>query len=152
MGRALSTYAAIGDEHGQADAIHLQGLIEFHRQNLDAAQTLFDQSMNFDIAAGERTFFRGEYERHVGYIAYQRNDIASAVQHFENSLEARIDAGAIDASLFAAISLASALIKLERLNEAKSHLDYALDIAQQINSPVGINRATAVMKQLSEVP
>jgi tetratricopeptide (TPR) repeat protein len=133
-------YAAIGDGHGQADAVHLLGLIKFYRQKLDLAEALFEESLRLDISAGERTFFRGEYERHVGFVAYQRRDIEGAVRHFERSLEARLEAGAIDASMFAAISLASALIELDRPEEAKSHLDYALAIAQRIGSPVGMKR------------
>ena len=150
--RAITLFAEIGDGYGQADAVHRQGLIEFQRHNLDSAEALFKESMHLDIAAGERTFFRGEYERHVGFVVYQRGDFASAARHFERSLKARRDAGAIDASLFAAVSLASALIKLDRRDEAKPHLDYALDIALRIKSRVGLERVKAVMEQFAAMP
>jgi tetratricopeptide (TPR) repeat protein len=150
--RAIMLFAKIGDGYGQADSVHRQGLIEFQRHNLDSAEALFRESMHLDIAAGERTFFRGEYERHVGFVVYQRGDIASAVRHFERSLKARRDAGAIDASLFAAVSLASALIKMDRRDEAKPHLDYALDTAQRIKSRVGLERVKAVMEQFAAMP
>ena len=145
--RANMLYAAIGDGHGQADAVHLLGLIKFYRQKLDLAEALFEESLRLDISAGERTFFRGEYERHVGFVAYQRRDIEGAVRHFERSLEARLEAGAIDASMFAAISLASALIELDRPEEAKPHLDYALAIAQRIGSPVGMKRINKAIER-----
>lgn len=147
--QAISMFAAIGDGHGQADAVHRQGLIEFQRQNLDNAESLFEESLLLDIAAGERPFFRGEYERHIGYVAYRRGDIASAVQHFERSLHARRDAGAIDASLFAAVSLANALIELGRPDDAKPHIDYARNVAQRIESRVGLERVDQAMENLA---
>lgn len=145
-------YEEIGDGHGQADAVHLLGLIKFHRKKLDLAEALFEESLRLDRLAGERLFFRGEYERHVGYIAYQRGDIEGAVRHFERSLEVRIEAGAIDASMFAAISLASALIDSGRAEEAKPHLDYAVAIAQEMDSPVGLKRVNAVIERYSAAP
>jgi tetratricopeptide (TPR) repeat protein len=147
--RAIRLFAEIGDGYGQADAVHRQGLIEFQRHNLDSAEALFRESMHLDIAAGERTFFRGEYERHIGFVVYRRGDIAGAVRHFERSLKARRDAGAIDASLFAAVVLGSALIELGRRDEAKTHLEYALGIARRIESPVGLKRVDAAMEKLA---
>ena len=146
---AITLYAEMGDGHGQADAVHRLGLIEFQRRNLDSAEALFEESLYLDIAAGERTYFRGEYERHVGYVVYRRGDIESAVQHFERSLQARRDAGAIDASLFAAVTLASALIELGRRDEAQPILAYALDIAQRIESPVALERVNAAMEKFA---
>jgi len=147
--RAIRLFAEVGDGYGQADAVHRHGLIEFQRHNLDSAEVLFRESMRLDIAAGERAFSRGEYERHIGFVVYRRGDIAVAVQHFERSLKARRDAGAIDASLFAAVVLGSALIELGRRDEAKPHLEYALDIARRIESPVGLKRVDAAMEKLS---
>jgi len=144
--RAIKLFAAIGDGYGHADAVHRQGLIEFQRGNLDEAEMHFRESKKLDIAAGERTFFRGEYERHIGFVDYRRGDIERAVRHFERSLQARRDAGAIDASLFAAVSLANALIELDRRGEAKPHLDYALDVAQRIRSPAGLERVEKAME------
>jgi len=149
---ANKLYAKIDDSHGQADAVHLLGLMKFHRKKLDLAEALFEESLRLDILAGERVFFRGEYERHVGYIAYQRGDFESAVRHFERSLEARIEAGAIDASMFAAISLASVLIESGHPDEAKPHLDYALAIAQEMDSPVGLKRVNEAMERWSAAP
>jgi len=145
--RAILLYLEIGDGYGQADAVHRLGLIEFQRRNLDSAEALFRESLRLDLAAGERTFFRGEYERHIGYVIYRRGDIASAVRHFECSLRARRDSGAIDASLFAAVTLASALIDLDRRDEAKAHLDYAKNIAQRIESPVGLRLVEETSKR-----
>lgn len=150
--RAITLYAEIGDGYGQADAMHRLGLIEFQRRNLDSAEALFKESLHLDIAAGERTYFRGEYERHVGFVVYRRGDVESAVRHFERSLQARRDAGAIDASLFAAVSLASALIELGRRDEAQPNLDYALDIAQRIESPVALERVKAAMEKFAAMP
>lgn len=138
--RAISLYEDSGDGYGQADAVHRLGLIELQRHNLILAEDLFRESLRLDIEAGERTFFRGEYERHVGFVVYQRGDVANSVGYFERSLKARRDAGAIDASLFAAVSLALVLVELGRQDEAKPHIDYALKIAQQIESPVGLGR------------
>ena len=147
--RAIKMFAANGDKFGQADAVHRLGLIEFQRGDLDTAEALFIESMRLDIAAGERMFFRGEYERHIGYVAYRRGDVEGAVKHFERSLQARRDAGAIDASLFAAVTLANALIELDRRDEAKPHLEYALEVAHRINSPTGLERVNNSVKKLA---
>jgi tetratricopeptide (TPR) repeat protein len=150
--RAIALYEEMGDGYGQADAVHRLGLIEFQRRNLDSAEALFKESLDLDIEAGERTFFRGEYERHVGYVFYRRGDVESATRHFERSLQARRDAGAIDASLFAAVSLASTLIELDRRDEAKPNLDYALNIAQRIESPVGLERVNEAFERFAAMP
>lgn len=152
--RATKLFANIddGDNYGHADAVHQHGLIEFQRHNLDSAEALFKESLRLDIAAGERTHFRGEYERHIGFVHYRRGDLPAVVGHFERSLQARREAGAIDASLFAAVSLASALIESGRQDEAKPYLDYARDIARRINSPVGLERVEREMAQLATQP
>jgi tetratricopeptide (TPR) repeat protein len=147
---AITQFQNIEDQHGEADATHRLGLIHMQRGDLREAKDLFEQSKVLDRMAGERVFFSGEYERHVGFIHLLSGDIETAIPFFENSLAARIEAGAIDASLFAAASLASALVGVERFEEAKPHSLYALTIAQQIGSPVGRTRAAATLGQVYE--
>jgi tetratricopeptide (TPR) repeat protein len=147
---AITQFRNIEDQHGEADATHRLGLIHMQRGDLQKAKALFEQSKVLDSVAGERVFFSGEYERHVGYVYLLGGDIETAIPYFENSLAARIDAGAIDASLFAAATLASALVGVERFEEAKPHLLYALTIAEQIGSPVGRTRAAATLGQVYE--
>jgi len=147
---AIAQFQVIEDLHGAADATHLLGLIHMQRGDLEVARLLFDESKTLDRAAGERVFFSGEYERHVGFVYLLSGDVATAIPYFERSLAARIEAGATDASMFAAVSLASALVDVERFQEAKPHLLYAITIAEQIGSPVGNARAAATLGQVYE--
>lgn len=147
---AIAQFQNIDDLHGEADATHRLGLIHMQRGELEVARLLFDKSRTLDRAAGERVFFDGEYERHVGFVYLLSGDVVTAIPYFERSLAARIEAGATDASMFAATSLASALVGVERFEEAKPHLLYAMTIAEQIGSPVGTVRAAATLGQVYE--
>ena len=147
--RAIVMFRALGDRHREAEAVHRLGLIHLQRRELDWAHELFDESLRVDIEGGARDFFRGEYERHVGFVYALQDDPAASLPYFERSLEYRLKAGAIDASLFAAVSLAATLVELGRGDEAKPHLDYALDIAGRINSTVGRRRALAVLERIT---
>jgi tetratricopeptide (TPR) repeat protein len=146
--RAIERFRHLNDGHGEADAVHRLGLIEMQRGKLAEARQLFDQSKDLDIAAGERVFFSGEYERHVGYVLYLSGEIQASAPYFERSFRARLEAGAIDASIFAAISLGGVLDELERRNEAESHLNYAVDLAKEIQSPVALARAQVALGRL----
>ena len=146
---AILLFRKLGDKHREAEAIHRLGLIHLQRNELDQAHELFDESLRADVEGGARDFFRGEYERHVGFIYWLREQFEEALPYFERSLEYRLKAGAIDASLFAAVSLASTLVELGRDAEALPHLEYALQIADQIDSPAGRRRAEAVLARLT---
>ena len=145
---ARDTFALLDDYHGQADAVHRLGLISLQQGELQAAHELFDESLELDRAAGERALFRGDYERHVGFVYALQDDIAAALPFFERSLEFRINAGAVDASMFAAISVASALVELGRGDEARPHIDYAMRIANDIGSDTGLARTENVLAKL----
>jgi tetratricopeptide (TPR) repeat protein len=138
---AAQIYKEIDDRHGEADAVHLLGLIELQKRDLSRARVLFDQSLALDLQAGARTLFRGEYERHVGFVLYMQDHVTESLSYFERSLQARRDAGAVDASMFAAVSLGSVLVELDKPGEAKAHLLYALTVGNLLRSPVGISRA-----------
>jgi len=70
--------------------------------------------------------------------------------HFKKSLQFRKEAGAIDASLFAAISLGAAFIRTGRPAEAQPYLHYAATIADEIASPVGSARAQMALGEMHE--
>ena len=148
--RAAEMFREAGDRHGEAEAVHQLGLVHLRRGELDSARDLFVRSLELDIEGGARTFFRGEYERHVGLIELQRGDTAAAIPHFERSLAARRAAGAIDASLFAARILAAALLDVGRASEAREPLLYALLVAERIDSPVGRARVGITLGELYE--
>lgn len=135
--RAQDMFTAMADWHGAAEAVHKLGLIRMQQGRYDEARELFDESLALDIKGGPRTFFLGEYERHVGFVDRFTGNMESAVPHFERSLHARREAGAIDASLFAAVSLGSTLIETGRAAEAGQHLRYALEVASDIGSGYG---------------
>ena len=148
--RAIDLYRELGDKHGEADAVHRRGLVHFQRGEYGPARELFDESLELDRAAGERAILRGDYERHVGFIYFVEGDIAAAIPYFERSLAFRRQAGAVDASLFAARVLASALVELGRLEEARSHLLYAMMVAQRLDSPMGKARVGLALGQMYE--
>ena len=146
--RALGMFQRRVDRHAEADAVHRLGLIRMQQGQLDEARDLFDRSLELDQAGSERVFFRGEYERHVGFVHMLKDDTGAAVPHLERSLHARRRAGAVDASLFAAQTLASALVDLGRSAEAKPYLLYALTVAERIGSPVGKARTGIVLGRM----
>jgi len=146
--RAIEISKQIGDRRGEADAVHRLGLIEMQRGNLELARELFEQSLLLDREAGERVFFLGEYERHVGFVILMQGDNDNAIPYFERSLEARKEAGAVDASLFAASTLASSLLNASRLDEAWPAVAYATMVAHRIDSAVGIARTSLVQARL----
>ena len=148
--KAINQLTLAGDTHGTADAVHRLGLIHFQRREMERARELFDRSLELDNKAGTRQWMLGEYHRHVGYIYQLADDWQTALSHFEKSFLARKNAGAIDASMFAANTLSSAQIKLGLLNEAYVSLEYVFDIANKINSPVGMSRAYFNQAKLAE--
>lgn len=146
--RAIKLFHQLGDHHYEAEGVHKLGLIELQRGNLDRARELFEQSLLLDRQAGERKFFRGEYERHVGYVLLMQGDNENAIPYFKRSLEFRREVGAIDASQFAASTLASSLVNAGRLDEAWQFVAYAMMVAQRIDSPVGMAQIGLVQGRL----
>jgi len=146
--RAIELFGQIGDRHNEAESVHKLGLIEMQRGNLERARELFEQSLLLDRDGGERIFFRGEYERHVGFVLMMQGDNESAIPYFQRSLERRQEAGAVDASLFAASMLASSLVNAGRLDEAWPVVAYGMMVAQKIDSPVGMARVGLVQGRL----
>ena len=146
--RAIEIFDRLEDRRNQADAVHRLGLVELQRRNLDRAHELFDESLRLDREGGERIFFRGEYGRHVGFVYLLKGDNEAAIPYFERSLEARKQAGAIDASLFAASQLGSSLVTAGRLDEAGPILKYGMTVARKIDSPVGKARIGLVQGRL----
>lgn len=147
---AIRLFREAGDARGEADAVHRLGLIHFQRRELERARQLFDRSLELDDEAGSRAFFRGEYHRHIAFVYFVSDDVEAAIPHFQKSLRYRKDAVAIDASLFAAVSLGSALVDAGRAPEAVEPLLYALMIAEKIDSPAGKSRAGLVLGKMYE--
>ena len=146
--RAIDQFAAIGDGHGHADAVHRLGLIEMQRGELEKARQLFDRSLQLDETAGARLVFRGEYERHVGFVLYLSGEVLASVPYFRRSLDARQKAGAVDTAIFASQSLASVLYELDKPAEALAHAQYAFETAASIGSPVGRSRSGLVLGRI----
>jgi len=144
---ALSMFEDLGDGYGQADAVHRLGLIELQRRNLTKARLLFDRSIELDLEAGGRVFFTGEYERHVAFVLYLSGEKQLSVPYYERSLSARRAIRAEDPAMFAAISLASVLVELDRLGEALPYLEYSVFQARKMNSPVALARAQLAFGQ-----
>lgn len=150
--QALPVFVALDDFHGQADAVHRLGLISLQQRDLDLAKDLFEESLRLDRIDGERLLLRADYERHVGFVFYLRGEPAEALPYLERSLDYRMQAGAADPAMFAAISLASTLVDLDRAEEALPHLDYAASVAEKINSAMGRSRIDAIIEKMKNTP
>ena len=135
--RAVAAHQRLRDRHGEADGVHLLGLIALQRGDLKDARELFDRSLALDSAGGARGEFQGDYERHVGFVELFEGDTAGAIPHLERSLALRRQVGAIDASLFAATTLAGALVDLGQLDAARPLVLYAMTVAARLDSPFG---------------
>jgi len=142
---ALAAFTAEKDIVGQADAVHALGLIYFQRRQLAEARGFFDQSLVFERSTGEpRAVMLADYGRHVGFIYLVSGDRAAAIPHFEQSFADRVNGGLKDPAMFAAITLASALVDEGRMEDAAEPLDYALQAAEDMSSPSGKVRALLV--------
>ena len=148
--KALAAFEILKNFHGQADAVHRLGLIHLQQRKLDAAYELFEESLRLDRIAGERPLLRADYERHVGFVYALREDYETALPYFERSLQFRLGAGFFDPAMFAAISVGSALIELDRGDEARPYLEYALQLAENLDSEAGRTRAETNLTQISE--
>jgi len=150
VNNALEIFKEKNETDLQAEAVHLLGLIYMQQRTLEKANELFERSLELDRIENERPLFRGDYERHVGFVYYLSGDTLQALDYFRRSLEFRQKAGAIDHSLFAARTLASSLLQFNKFEEAKSILLYGLAIAELIDSPSGKARLGSVIGQLYE--
>ena len=80
---SLANFSATGDLHGQAEAVHLRGLIHLQMQELELARQRFDDSLELDQSGGQRTYFLGEYERHVAFVFIFQGSPDLAVPHLD---------------------------------------------------------------------
>jgi tetratricopeptide (TPR) repeat protein len=147
---ALRLFEQAADGHGAADAVHQLGLIHLMRRELGPARELFDRSLRLDDGAGSRAEFRGDYERHVGFVHTFAGNGAAAIPFLERSLRYRQDAEALDASLFAAEALGAALVDAGRGPEARPLLLQALLLAERFDSPVGRARTGMALGRMYE--
>ena len=148
---ALSQFEVLADLHGQADAVHLIGLFHLQRRELREAQKYFDRSLTLETQTqAPRPIFMADYERHTGFVHQLSGDLASAIESFERSFVVRRENGLTDQSMFAAISLGRALVAANRAADARAPLEYALAVAEELNSPEGRARAGLVFGDMHE--
>jgi tetratricopeptide (TPR) repeat protein len=148
--QAVRSFQEAGDRHGEADAVHRLGLVRLKRGEIDEARTLFERALELDDGAGSRPFFRGEHDRYAGFVLYAGGDVEAALPLFESSRGYYRQAGAVDESLFAAITYASALIDAGRPGEAPEPLVYALMVAEKLDSPAGKSRTLLTLGEMYE--
>jgi tetratricopeptide (TPR) repeat protein len=134
---ALVLMPETSDYHDRAEAVHLRGLIHLQMRELDLARQRFDESLELDKQGGARVFFRGEYERHLGLVYIFQDRPELAIPHLEQSLEARIESGAVDASLFAATLLANQRLRLGQLDAIPPLMAYSQSVLKNLDSPFG---------------
>ena len=148
---ALRLYAALDDAAGRADAAHSLGLIHLQRGELEHAQMRFDESLRLEEKTHvPRPEMLADYHRHTAFVLVRSGTPELALPHFRKSFEQRLNGGLIDASIFAAISVGATLIELGRADEAAGILDYAVDTAISIDSPVGEARAIGALAEMHE--
>ena len=148
--QAINLLGTAGDTRRLSEAIHQLGLIHLQQAEYEQARESFEESLRVDKAQGVRNWMLGEYHRHIGYVEVLNGNWNAALPHFEQSLHYRKQAGATDASLFAAISLGQARLRTGNIDGSEAPLKYALDIADHINSPVGTARAAIVLGEIYE--
>jgi len=146
--QAMDAYKSLDDIYGQAEAVHLHGLIEMQRGNYEGAGVLFDESLRLDELAGARVLFRGEYDRHMGFVLYFKGKLEESLLYFRRSAEARETAGATDPLVFAKITLASVLNELGNDKEALPIAKDAMASARMIGSKVAQSRAQTVIDRI----
>lgn len=149
---ALSAFESEKDLYGQADAVHLIGLIFFQRRDLAPALEHFEKSLILENQTGEpRAIMLGDYGRHVGFVYLRQNKTEEAIGYLKSSLDARKAGKIWDAAMFAAITYASALADVGKLEDATATIQEALDIADRISSPSGKVRALATAGKIYEI-
>lgn len=142
---ALVAFTEAKDIVGQADAVHTLGLIYFQRREMEKARIWFNRSLVLERGSGApRPVMLADYGRHVGFIYLLSGNRTAAIPYFEQSFADRVRGGLKDPAMFAAITLASTLTDLGRLDEASVPLEYALKAAEEMASPGGMVRAQLV--------
>lgn len=150
---AQARFEKLGDLHGVADAVHLTGLLHLQRRELDEARKYFDRSLVLETQTeSPRPVMLADYERHMGYVQQLSGDWASAIESFERSFSIRRENGLKDQAMFAAISLARALVAADRAAEAEAPLEFALVTSAELDSAEGRARTVAVLRDLLERP
>jgi len=147
---ASKRFAALGDSRGEADAAHLLGLVHFQRGQMEHAEYYFGESLRLEGKAardnpgsGARPELMSDFARHMAFVYDATGQPQQALEYYRDALRIRRDGGLVDASMFAAVSYANALIEADRADEAGEFIADALRIADRINSPVGEMRALA---------
>lgn len=146
---ALARFEELGDPHGRADAVHLTGLMHLQRRELERARDYFERSLALEQRAeSPRPVFLADYERHVGFVDQLSGDWAAAIERFERSFAIRRNNGLKDQAMFAAVSLASALLSGGHVADADAPLQFALATAAELDSAAGRARAGRVLVEL----
>lgn len=147
---ALAACEEMEDTHCQADAVHRLGLIHLQRRELDEALRLFEESLRLDQIDDERLLLRADYERHVGFVYSLREDYKTALGYFMRSLDYRLEAEAVDAAMFAMISVAAVLAELGRDQHAMVYVQAAEKTAEKLDSDTGRARLASIRERISE--
>jgi tetratricopeptide (TPR) repeat protein len=113
------------------------GLATAHAQS-DALAGDLDAAARAEVALANAEYYYRAEMKNRKFV--QATHYAAALPYFRRSLDYRQQAGAIDPALFAAITLASTLVELDRAEEALPHLEYAAGIAESIDSAAGRSR------------
>ena len=151
--RAIRGFRSLDDNRGLALAVHALGLIHFQRGELAAARTRFEESLELELRDPDpRAELLADYDRHMAFVLVREERLEDALPLYRRSFERRRDAGMRDAAMFAAISYASALVHLERADDAIAPLTYAIEVANSIDSTTGRERVEQVAADMAARP
>lgn len=136
--KAIELARTGGSPRLEADAVHQLGLIRAYQRKTAEARTLFDRSLELDRNAGGRDWMLGEYHRHVALSLVFDDDWESALEHYRKSHQARVRDGALDRSIFSAMSLGDALVRTGSGDKALPFFEYAYETALGIQSSYAV--------------
>jgi len=148
---ALKGFKIAKDLYGESDADHTLGLIYLQRSDFAQSRNYFDLSLKVEnMSAAPRPRILADYQRHIGFIHFKLDEMEKALPYFFRSFNIRRDSGIEDAALFAAHSLASVLVNLGRTKEAYKAINYAIAMAEKLNSSYGTMISLSAMGKIHE--
>jgi predicted ATPase/class 3 adenylate cyclase len=131
--RAIGSFRLAHSAFGEAMALHNVVLLALDRGDLDFAQARIDEAADALGRASDEAL-AARFTALAGHIALKRRDFAMAETHYRSALAVQANIGSrLEIAVFHK-DLATALVGLHRLNEARDSARICLKIAQEIDS------------------
>ena len=148
--RAAQLYRALGEVHGEAEALFWVGC--FHQvvghDNATAVPVL-EQSLRLASQAGDKAAM-SEALRHLGIASHRSGDLETARRQLEESTRLRRETGHLPAAAANMIGLAYIATAQGRSDDALALLDEAAAIARASHAPRILQQASEARAELSD--